>query len=35
MIINAEEIELKEIDGVGEVKARKIREIIDSKYEDI
>lgn len=34
-VFNADEIELKEVDGVGEIKAKKIREIIDSKYEDI
>ncbi|MEN6379204.1 MAG: DEAD/DEAH box helicase [Methanofastidiosum sp.] len=34
-VFNADEIELKEVEGVGEIKAKKIREIIDSKYEDI
>ena len=34
-VFNADEIELKEVEGLGEIKAKKIREIIDSKYEDI
>ncbi len=34
-VFNADEIELKEVEGVGEIKAKKIREVIDSQYEDI
>jgi len=34
-VFNADEIELKGVEGVGEIKAKKIREIIDSQYEDI
>ncbi len=34
-VFNADEIELKEVEGVGEIKAKKIREVIDSLYEEI
>ena len=34
-VFNADEMELKEVEGVGEIKAKKIRDIIDSKYKDI
>jgi len=34
-VFNADEIELKEVEGVGEIKAKKIREIVDSLYEEI
>jgi Fanconi anemia group M protein len=34
-VFNADEIELKEVEGVGEIKAKKIRAIIDAQYEDI
>jgi len=34
-VFNADEHQLKEVEGVGEIKAKKIKEVIDSKYEDI
>ncbi|KYC46365.1 MAG: ATP-dependent RNA helicase SrmB [Candidatus Methanofastidiosum methylothiophilum] len=34
-VFNADELELKEVEGVGDIKAKKIREVIDSKYEEI
>jgi Fanconi anemia group M protein len=34
-VFNADEIELKEVEGVGEIKAKKIRDVIDSQYEEI
>ena len=34
-VFNADEIELKEVEGVGDIKAKKIREVIDSQYEEI
>jgi Fanconi anemia group M protein len=34
-VFNADELELKEVEGVGEIKAKKIRDVIDSRYEEI
>jgi len=34
-VFNADEIDLKEVEGVGDIKAKKIREVIDSQYEEI
>ncbi|NMC76232.1 MAG: DEAD/DEAH box helicase family protein [Candidatus Methanofastidiosa archaeon] len=34
-VFNADESELKEVEGVGEIKAKKIREIIDSPYKEL
>lgn len=34
-VFNAGEIELKEVEGVGDTKAKKIREVIDSQYEEV
>ena len=34
-VFNADEIELKDVEGVGEIKAKKIRDVIDSQYEEI
>ncbi|NYT04704.1 MAG: DEAD/DEAH box helicase family protein [Candidatus Methanofastidiosa archaeon] len=34
-VFNADEIELKEVEGVGEIKAKKIRDVIDARYEEI
>ena len=34
-VFNADEIELKEVEGVGGIKAKKIRGVIDSPYEEI
>ncbi len=34
-VFNADGIELKEVEGVGEIKAKKIRDVIESKYEEI
>ena len=32
-VVNAGEFELKQVEGIGEVKAREIRQVVKSRYE--